>query len=80
MDIVSEAFPALLPAYARGDLEERQARSAASRGGLMATNDFMFDFTIKETERLAEFFRLPVSVIYPVTIKGGSASRPMTLS
>ncbi len=71
MDIVSEAFPALLPAYARGDLEERQARSAASRGGLMATNDFMFDFTIKETERLAEFFRLPVSVIYPVTIKGG---------
>lgn len=71
LDIVSEAFPALLPAHARTDLATEQARSAESRKGLMATNDFLFEFTVKETERLAEFFRLPVSVIYPVTIKGG---------
>lgn len=71
IDIVSEAFPALLPAHARHDLEEEQSRSALTRDGLMATNDFMFDFTVKETERLASFFNLPVSVIYPVTIKGG---------
>lgn len=71
LDILSEAFPALLPAHARHDLEEEQTRSARARHGLMATNDFLFDFTVKETERLASFFRLPVSVIYPVTIKGG---------
>lgn len=71
LDIVSEAFPALLPTHARHDLEELQVREGKSRGGLMDTNDFLFDFTIKETERLAEFFHLPVSVIYPVSIKGG---------
>lgn len=71
LDILSEAFPALLPAHARHELEQEQARSADERYGLMATNDFLFDFTVKETERLAAFFNLPVSVIYPVTIKGG---------
>lgn len=71
LDIVSEAFPALLPAHARHDLEAEQAKSASTRNGLMATNDFLFDFTVKETERLAAFFHLPMSVIYPVTIKGG---------
>lgn len=71
LDIVSEAFPALLPAHARHDLEEEQALSAKSRHGKMSTNDFMFSLTVKETERLADFFHLPVSVIYPVTIKGG---------
>ena len=71
LDIVSEAFPALLPAHARHDLEEKQARGGLSRGGLMDTNDFLFDFTVKETERPAKFFNLPISVIYPVSIKGG---------
>lgn len=71
LDIVSEAFPALLPAHARHDLEEEQTRRGRSRGGLMATNDFLFDFTVKETERPAKFFNLPISVIYPVSIKGG---------
>lgn len=71
LDIVSEAFPALLPTHARHDLEELQARGGKARGGLMDTNDFLFDFTLKETERLAGFFHLPLSVIYPVSIKGG---------
>jgi hypothetical protein len=71
MDILSEAFPALLPDQARLNLEQAQRKSGMTRHGLMATNDFMFDFTIKETERLAEFFHLPVSVIYPVKINGG---------
>lgn len=71
LDIVSEAFPALLPAHARHDLEEEQAQGGLSRGGLMDTNDFLFDFTVKETERPARFFNLPISVIYPVSIKGG---------
>lgn len=71
LDIVSEAFPALLPDHSRHELLEKQQLSGKQRHGLMATNDFRFDFTIKETERLAEFFHLPVSVIYPVTIGGG---------
>lgn len=70
VDIVSEAFPALLPENSRQELQEAQAKSANSRNGLMATNAFNFDFTVKETERLAEFFKLPLSVIYPVSIKG----------
>lgn len=70
VDIVSEAFPALLPENSRQELQDAQAKSANSRNGLMATNAFNFDFTVKETERLAEFFKLPLSVIYPVSIKG----------
>lgn len=70
VDIVSEAFPALLSENSRQELQNAQAKSANTRNGLMATNAFNFDFTVKETERLAEFFKLPVSVIYPVSIKG----------
>lgn len=82
VDILSEAFPALVPAHARHDLEVEQERSARSRHGLMATNDFLFDFTVKETERLADFFKLPVSVIYPVSIRGGvcQASHDMEIN
>jgi hypothetical protein len=71
LDIISEAFPALLPGHARVDLAQAQLQSGKTRHGLMATNDFMFDLTIKETERPAEFFNLPISAIYPVRIKGG---------
>ena len=35
-----------------------------------ASNDFRFNFTIKETETPAYFFNLPVSVVYPMKISG----------
>lgn len=38
--------------------------------GTDTPNDFTFRFRVGETERAAEFFRLPVSVIYPVEITG----------
>lgn len=68
-DIISEPFPALLPAHAGHDAREIRP---SGKKTLQETpdNDFQFDFTIKETEKVAEFFRLPVSVIYPVRIKG----------
>lgn len=33
-------------------------------------NDFSFTMRLKDTESLAEFFNLPVSVVYPVAING----------
>ncbi|MDE6528464.1 MAG: hypothetical protein K2L78_05405, partial [Muribaculaceae bacterium] len=53
-DIFSHAFPAI----AGGEMH-----SEPQTGRI---NDFTFRFKVKETEKLAEFFRLPVSVIYPV--------------
>lgn len=69
IDILAEAFPALLPAHSGHD-----ATLAAVRRGIREenapVNDFQFDFTVKETEKPAEFFHLPLSVIYPVKING----------
>ena len=57
--MLSRVIPAVLP-----------AASPVERATDAYTNDFHFDFTVKETERLAEFFRLPVSVIYPMKLTG----------
>lgn len=34
------------------------------------TNNFHFELRLKETERLAEFFKLPLSIVYPAQING----------
>ena len=38
-------------------------------------NDFTFDLTLSNAEKISEFFRLPVQIIYPVEI-GGSVDGP----
>lgn len=58
LDVLSTAFPALVPGHQHDTPEAPRV------------NDFIFDFKIKETENLAEFFNLPVSVIYPVSVRG----------
>ncbi len=75
-DILAGAFPALIA----GHSSNSQTRSLQSAPSLhspgaavhhrLAANNFDFNFTIKETERPADFFHLPVSIIYPSTIKG----------
>ena len=64
--ILSRVYPALagLPADLPAGRTLRRGVPAP------VANDFTFRFTVKETERLADFFRLPVSVIYPVQISG----------
>lgn len=57
-DVIAGVFPSLLPAHRDHQLSDD-------------LNDFLYDFRIKETEDLAAFFKLPVSVIYPLTIRGG---------
>ena len=70
--VLAQSFPALLPQYTDTEaLAARQSAGARRRNSAMTTNDFLFDLKLKESERLAEFFKLPLSVIYPVTIKGG---------
>lgn len=36
----------------------------------MAANDFTFNFVIDETEEYVDFLKLPISVVYPMTIAG----------
>lgn len=57
-DILSHVFPALTGPGLHREFDDNSG------------NDFTFRFTIKETEKPAEFFHLPVSVIYPVEITG----------
>ncbi len=73
MDMADKVVPALtagkIPARGRKD---------------DATNDFKFNFTVKETETPANFFHLPVSVVYPLKISGAfsepSGDMALTLS
>jgi len=60
--IVADVFPA-----AAGGAEQPGPHEHRAHAG---TNDFTFRFTLKETERLADFFHLPLSVVYPVKIAG----------
>lgn len=53
----------------KGSRGKRSAKAKPLRNP-QNINDFQFNFTIKETERPAEFFNLPISVIYPVSIVG----------
>ncbi len=62
--IAGMVFPSLMPQLHANDA------IAHSFG-----NDFTVDFTIKETERPARFFNLPVSVVYPVRLSGAFSSR-----
>lgn len=70
-------FPSLFPAQdlaAERGRSVRHGASARKRRKAPAepdhVNDFRFRITVKETENPAGFFRLPVSVIYPVEISG----------
>jgi len=78
--ILAGSYPALV-----GELPEQKS-AVVARGRRHAApvvpNDFNFHFTVKDTERLAGFFRLPVSVIYPVQISGmlSDASGDMMLA
>lgn len=60
-DMASHVLPALL-----GHDEKAHDRSLAAAGA----NDFTFSFTVADAEGLSHFLRLPVQIIYPVTIDG----------
>ncbi len=61
--IAGMVFPSLLPG------------SISGKGVGASANDFAFNFTIKETERPARFFNLPVSIVYPVKLSGAFSSQ-----
>lgn len=67
-DILSHSLPAVM-----GENLHR------NRGNDGMFNDFTFRLTLKNTEPLADFFHLPMSVIYPVEITGRLATSRMTL-
>lgn len=60
-NILAETFPSLIAK------EETAVDGHAKEIGI---NRFNFSFTINDTEQFREFFNLPVSAIYPVTIDG----------
>ena len=55
--VLAHVFPSL--ASEAGDVKNRED-----------FNDFRYSFTLKPTESIAEFFKLPVSVVYPAQING----------
>lgn len=58
-EILSHAIPSIV---APGD--DLAAQSQAGE------NDFVFDFTIHPDNQLTRFFKLPVTLIYPITVQG----------
>lgn len=70
-DILSRSFPALV-----GDKVLHLKKPDANA----RTNDFTVNLTVKETEKIADFFRLPVSVVYPVKIKAEVSERTQDLA
>lgn len=63
-EIFYSSFPALRP-----DNEEPEKQD------VLASNKFAYNFHLNDTELMADFFNLPVSVIYPMTIDGTFDSR-----
>ncbi len=61
--IISRLVPALFP-----DRENNIA--SLSEDSLQPHNDFNFNFQIDNAENLANFFKVPVAVVYPVSIDG----------
>lgn len=59
MDMAAKVFPSVV---AGSGLRNRRET--------LASNDFNFNFTVKETETPAHFFNMPVSVVYPLQISG----------
>lgn len=59
-DMAADIFPAL-------GLEPRQAGDTDSP---LCDNDFSYEFTIAEAERMSRFFSLPVQIIHPIEISG----------
>lgn len=61
-DIISHIIPAFMdPKW--HDIAKKEARSGRS-------NNFTFEFELANAEKLSRFLRMPVQVIYPVTIDG----------
>ncbi|MDE7135477.1 MAG: hypothetical protein K2N91_02500, partial [Muribaculaceae bacterium] len=54
---------------------EELEKSASDVRLIDSTNRFSYNFTVTDTEKIADFLNLPVSVIYPMTIEGSFDSR-----
>lgn len=63
-EIFYSSFPALRP-----------ENEPEVKNNLLALNKFAYNFHLNDTELMADFFNLPVSVIYPMTIDGTFDSR-----
>lgn len=59
----AQSFPALLPGDGTGH---------------PGVSDFIFDFKLQPTEQLASTFNLPVSAVYPATLRGNFNAPAMT--
>lgn len=77
-ELIYRAFPNFDPAPGAS----RYAFAAENPDGdakvIDSSNRFTFDFKVNDTEKLAAFLNLPVSVIYPMTIDGSFDSREGT--
>lgn len=60
-DLMSHIFPSLI---------EMRDSVAIHSNPHVAVNDFTYNFVIKDTEPLGNLIKLPVNVIYPMTISG----------
>lgn len=75
--VLSKVLPAVFPSEEQ-PLTARRGRRAAEEPKYI--NDFRLNFTVKETERAAAFFKLPVSVVYPVQISGNFSAPDSDMS
>lgn len=67
------ALPSQLSAIAKRSLpvlDSTDGRYAVSLPDAGSANDFAFTFTVDETDPLRDIFKLPVTTIYPLTVKG----------
>ena len=59
-----------MPVLADADTEAENAKTHTDGVSLPEDNDFHFEFRIADAENLSNFLRLPVGIIYPVTVNG----------
>lgn len=66
-DITAHVFPALL---ASDESHIEQLHETINDKSGTRSNDFTYNFTLKDNEQLCKFFKTPVNIIYPITVSG----------
>ncbi len=75
--ILSHVFPILM---ATDDEHIEQLHASIEKISASRSNDFIYNFTLKDNEQLGKFFKTPVNIIYPISINGALSHSTHCLS
>lgn len=76
-DIMSHVFPVLMASDSK---ELEHLHKTLTDESVSRSNDFTYNFTLKDNEQLGKFFNTPVNIIYPITISGAMSHTAHCLS